>query len=180
MYTERVRALANDIAGKTDWVKIVNGAIEDVAQAIKMNQKGGEDKPVVPLEEKTFFYSLIANSVNYCYWYGWHTIRPNGASSSAMHDFLRQSFHEEWSTGHFSGVYNVIDRFYTKMADAGFPLMEERYRHLQDINQDLNGAYAFFSRMKPVMGALMTVSIFLSAMVTLPFSRRSNCSSAIL
>lgn len=42
--------------------------------------------------QKLVLYELIANSVNYRYWYGRHDIRSNGASSTKMYELLDEAF----------------------------------------------------------------------------------------
>jgi hypothetical protein len=180
MYTDRVRALANDIVGKADYVLIHEENTLAVASSVTLDlalkdEDTYDTLPAKPLDEKAFFYSLIANSVNYCYWYGWHTIRPNGSSSSAMHGLLKQSFHDAWPN-----ASRVIDKFYLKMADAGFPMMEERYRHLQDIKQNLSTAYAAFARMKPEVNATLEHLMEFPSYANDPFLKRAQLFCAMI
>lgn len=89
--------------------------------------------------EKIFLYELIANSVNYCFWYGRHNIRPNGASSTKMYNLLDESFdelEEMKETATFSPhdeLEIIIETFIDKLSRARFPLIDHRVRHLNEI-----------------------------------------------
>ena len=62
--------------------------------------------------------------MNYCYWYGWHDIRPGGANSGKMYDLLDESFDE---------LEIIIANFIDRLSRARFPLIDHRIRHLKEI-----------------------------------------------
>ena len=85
---------------------------------------------------KQIVIELVASSVNYCYWYGKHNIRPNGSSSTLMYECLQNAFfdYEHPDKKQFK---LCIERFIQLMSIKRFPLIEERERHLRQL---LNGA----------------------------------------
>lgn len=88
---------------------------------------------------KVFLYELIANSVNYCFWYGRHDIRPDGASSTKMYQLLDESFNrlEELKKAAAFSLCNeleiIINTFSGKLSMARFPLIDHRVKHLTEL-----------------------------------------------
>jgi len=95
--------------------------------------------------EKLVLYELIANSVNYCYWYGRSDIRPNEASATKMYELLDASFREvlkdEIEALSYPGVYldlqsikNLITKDFAKrLVIERFPGLSQRAAHLKEI-----------------------------------------------
>jgi hypothetical protein len=77
---------------------------------------------------------LTASSINYCYWYGMHDIRPNGVSSTSLYEDIEDSF--KTSMLFDKRIYELIKR----LSIGRYPLIEERKRHLLEL---LNGAEDF-------------------------------------
>ena len=88
---------------------------------------------------KVFLYELIANSVNYCYWYGRHNIRPGGASATMMENLLCESFDKLEEMKKSATLDSrqeleiVIRTFIDKLSIARFPLIDERVKHLMEL-----------------------------------------------
>ena len=75
-------------------------------------------------------HELVGGAINYCYWYGKHTIRPSDARSSLMWECVKNGF--------FDYTFNVnfdicIERLIKILAMKRFPLLEERARHLREL-----------------------------------------------
>lgn len=68
---------------------------------------------------------LIASAINYCYWYGKSSIRPNEASSTLMYNIVNSVFEEENRLDWKDIVYGL--------ASNRFPLLEERVKHIAEI-----------------------------------------------
>ena len=74
---------------------------------------------------------LIASSINYCYWYGSHDIRPNNVSSASMYDHvnevfdpaINQALNFEWRINKLIDILSI----------NRYPMLEERKRHLYDL-----------------------------------------------
>ena len=77
-------------------------------------------------------FQLIENSVNYCFWYGTSTIRPNDADFNKMHSLLEESYNER------NKIESTIERFIDKLIDNRFPLIKERIYHLKQIVKGVN------------------------------------------
>lgn len=96
--------------------------------------------------KRYFLYEIIANSVNYCYWYGKHDIRPNKANCGKMYTLLDESFavlDDMKKTATFDSVQEksiVIGNFVNRLSMERFPLLDSRVQHLQEIlnRGDLN------------------------------------------
>ena len=86
-------------------------------------------------------YELLANSVNYCYWYAKHGVRFLGCSSGKMYELLTQSFEEQdikEKTADYSSEHamdNIVESFIEKLSRARFPMLEERVRHIQEVGR---------------------------------------------
>lgn len=103
----------------------------------------GYPKCIDPVDSKAlnklFLYEIIANSVNYCYWYGRYDIRPNGSDSTKMYKLLDESFeviNRLRQMSEYSQQYEleiIIDTFANKLSQERFPLLDHRIRHLDEI-----------------------------------------------
>jgi len=96
---DTVWSLANEFVDSAKLVTINSEKVTETAANIAEWKKGGvrvfQGYPLCIRSGgigKTFLYELIANSVNYCFWYGRHDIRPNEASSTKMYSLLDESF----------------------------------------------------------------------------------------
>jgi len=147
---DTVWALTQDFVKLSTMVATNSEKIRNVAKEIDESLNRRLDVPLpdgVSLKDtpssahlrKMFLYELIANSVNYCFWYGRHNIRPNGANSTKMYKLLDESFlHLEMmkkiqTFDPRQELELVIDSFICKLSRARFPLMDHRVRHLKEI-----------------------------------------------
>lgn len=90
-----------------------------------------------PLKE--IIIELVGCSVNYCYWYGKHNIRPCGASSTFMGEILVNSFFDfEYASD--KKFNECLDVFGKNLSINRFPLISERIGHLNELR---NGAIDF-------------------------------------
>jgi len=81
----------------------------------------------VCLTKKDILYELIAGSINYCYWYGKHDIRPHGAGSLLMYNLLNDCFNV------YDFGKDLIELLIIMLTQNRFPLLEERIKHLHEI-----------------------------------------------
>ncbi len=129
---ENVYKIAEDFMKDPEWVEMNYENIERVAQ--NMLLAGQSSFPFLKIKDSLvgIILELVAASINYCYWYGKSTIRPNGASSTFMYELLMQSFYdfETADKKHFS---ICIDRLKRSLAISRFPLLEERIKHLNEL-----------------------------------------------
>jgi hypothetical protein len=90
--------------------------------------------PMPPTEDayKAVVLELVASSINYCYWYGKDTVRPNGSSSSLMYECLANAFFDY--VGRDQNKFNTcITRLINLLINHRFPLIEERMYHLSQM-----------------------------------------------
>jgi len=115
---------------------------EEISQWLAKTEKSVPwPKPEgITLDSDIVLYELIANSVNYCYWFGDDTLRPGGAQSTKMCDLLTQSFQEMIKlrkTGQYHPQHEVriiVDSFKSKLISERFPLLSHRIQHLNEIS----------------------------------------------
>jgi hypothetical protein len=87
-------------------------------------QSTGENERQIIIKE------LVASSINYCYWYGKSTIRPNDCGSSLMYDLVNDSF----SKINLSiSIKACANRLAKKLSLNRFPLLEERIKHITEV-----------------------------------------------
>ena len=89
-------------------------------------------------------YELLASSINYCYWYGWATLRPSGSGSSYIYKMLDDSIIDVLSNiNHieFYGVYRVINRiingFKKRLKKSGITMLGERLNHISELEPNI-------------------------------------------
>lgn len=141
-----VWSLANEFVDSAKLVTINDEAIGGVAKGIvRWKEIGPRVFQGCPLciksgdIRKIFLYELVANSVNYCFWYGRHDIRPNGANSTKMYNLLDESFNflqvlKQSATFFLQDELEIIvNTFIDKLSRARFPLIDRRVEHLKEI-----------------------------------------------
>lgn len=152
---ETVWSLANEFVDGPKLVTINDEAIGKVAkdvvrwkEVLYANRASrcalwGYPKCIDPLKSnamrKLFLYELIANSVNYCYWYGRYDIRPSGASSTEMENLLCESFDKlgemkkEATIDCRQEFEIIVKTFIDKLCMARFPLIDRRVALLTEL-----------------------------------------------
>jgi hypothetical protein len=109
--------------------------IEVISQQINKTEKPNFLLPEVEDPAVGIIAEIIAGSINYCYWYGSHNIRPKNSSSTRMYDLLLQSKPEKDSTEYYEDFLDEwISNFKKALSINRFPLLEERIKHLDELN----------------------------------------------
>lgn len=75
---------------------------------------------------------LLADSINYCYWYGSSNIRPNNTSTVLMYELLNKTY-----ARHQKIDKAMVSDFVALLAENRFPLIEERRNHLFEVYDNL-------------------------------------------
>ena len=81
---------------------------------------------------KSILVELVADSINYCYWYGRSDVRPGNAQSSYMYELLSNAFFD-YETADTNSFSTCIERFISLLSVHRFPLIEERVKHLREL-----------------------------------------------
>jgi len=126
---EDVFEIAKSFMKNTKNVKLNHEGIE--ATASEMLKSGIKSFPKKDVLDETILClsELIGNSINYCYWYGKSTIRPNDCSSVKMYELVTESLNYfDWDN--FEECIEVLEQL---LAINRFPLLEERSRHLREL-----------------------------------------------
>lgn len=114
-------------------------AISKLARAMK---EEGITKFDIPKIENKFLgitIELVASSINYCYWYGTSTVRPNQASSGLMYHEVEKAF-KDYSPQQYFAFNQCISDLTKALSLARFPLLEERKWNLKElIDEDAPG-----------------------------------------
>lgn len=131
---DSVYELSENFMKESQYVDMHIDEIEFIASMMKQS-----DPPNFPFPDKSddetqinkqVLLELVAASVNYCYWYGKSTVRPNGANSSFMYECLSNSFFDFFEK---HGFEECIDKFSNILLINRFPLIEERIKHLNEL-----------------------------------------------
>ena len=74
---------------------------------------------------------IVASSINYCYWYGVHDIRPNNVSSQSMYEDVNKIF--DPAKKQDLNFEFRIRKLIHLLSLHRYPLLEDRKRHLQGL-----------------------------------------------
>ena len=128
---EDVFEIAESFMEKPEHVRINYTKINNIADTMLA---AGKIKFPFPDEDDNVFKSIVleivAASINYCYWYGRHNVRPNNSSSTRMYELVMQAFSNFESQNQFE---SCIEKLIKLLAINRFPLIEERARHLREL-----------------------------------------------
>ncbi len=112
---------------------------EEIKYVSDVMMKEGKNKfPAKDISDvfKACLLELVGNSINYCYWYGRHDIRPAGSSSTRMYALLEPAFNWYKNPGlpRINGqLSHNMDAFIHSLSINRFPLLEERIQHLKQL-----------------------------------------------
>lgn len=132
--SNQVYELSEEFMKDSTFVKMIPEQIEVVADEIV---KSGKQRFPIPdrsddndvIIYKQVFMELVAASINYCYWYGKGTVRPNNAGSTFMYECLMNAFYNENTEDYNRCIDYLIDI----LSFNRFPLIEERIKHLTEL-----------------------------------------------
>ena len=114
---------------------INDSAIELTAQ--QMLEQGVKKFPIKEITQdhiyKAVLQEFVGCAINYCYWYGLSTIRPNGSSSGTMYSLVEQAFKNYQDGDDFE---LCIQKLVEYLSLNRFPLLEEREKHLKELIPD--------------------------------------------
>ncbi len=139
-----VRELAHEILDHSHVVELHEANMKIVAQQVRNNPEWNDNTPREN-PEYVICKELIASSINYCYWYGIETIRPNCTSSVLMYTLLEgcssrllpalsHFYTPNGSDKDFVRLFKtLITEFYEKLVLNRFPLLESRFKHLYEL-----------------------------------------------
>jgi len=129
-YSNEVFDLSEKFLKCANYVKINNDKVKKVAAIIPNYEKPNFSfLKNSPDQFKNIVFELVSNSINYCYWYGRHNIRPNGASATMLYLLVEKSF-EHFPHQSFD---LCIDQLKKYISLSRFPLIEERHKHLDEL-----------------------------------------------
>lgn len=136
------------IDGKGRHVTLKEEGIKKVAEDIKIELESIKDlwwgypkcfkEDSQDINYKMLCYELIADSVNYQYWYGKHDVRPNKACANEMYELLNLSFsfveREFYPAKGWDVCQEACKIFIEYLSLARFPNIENRIKHVREVN----------------------------------------------
>lgn len=134
MIKKLFKTVIEALAIEPAYVKINNDIVERLAE--EMKKDGRSDFFDNKKEYNTGIYveilkELVASSINYCYWYGAHNLRPNDVSSTAMYECVEYAFKDAktHALNFEKRIYHLIEL----LSVNRFPMLEERKKHLLEL-----------------------------------------------
>ena len=135
-FANTVYELSESFMEDPSYVGMNFDTIEDIAE--QMKEQGAPKFPIPEVKDaqKGVLLEIVAASVNYCYWYGKSTVRPQQSNSTKMYDLLLQAFdgyHPSYQSENFK---DCIKMFGILLSQNRFPLIEERIKHLNELIEE--------------------------------------------
>lgn len=119
------------------YVELDYEAIERTADKMKKLGVKPFPKEVIDDEFKQCLIELVASSINYCYWYGNSSIRPQDCRSSKMYDQVNEAFkfytHSHSHLPNRDTFVDVLQKLASLLALNRFPMLEERVNHIGEL-----------------------------------------------
>ena len=147
--TDSVWNICNEFIkdGKGRYVTLNEEGMKKVAEDIKVGLADVKDhwwgypkcfdEDTHDRDYKMLFYELVADSINYQYWYGRHDVRPNGACANEMYKILGETFafveDEYVKEPGWIVCREVAKIFIASISRARFPNLENRVRHINEV-----------------------------------------------
>jgi len=141
---ENVWNLASQVCSDLKYVRINKEIVDTLGRRVSNYLKTTREStwpvpPFIKSNQEILLYELIANSVNYCYWYGRSDLRPNDSSSIKMYECLNNSFlhikelEEKRIFSTQQRTKEIIINFRNSLIFNQFPLLDKRIKHLEQI-----------------------------------------------
>lgn len=144
--------LAEQFTANPQYVFIDEKRLGEVAEMIKdiipAKSWGGPKIPIpvnaVSETPSIVLYELIANSINYAYWYGRSDIRPNGSDANKMHKTLDLVFGSVTPpmvalTDEYCKA--IINEFIQRLTMERFPMLQQRVVHLKELVEEVEESW---------------------------------------
>lgn len=128
---ETVFELSEQFMKDSQYVKINEGEITLLGNKLK-----NTEFKIPLMAPKNLSYEVIKdilkNSINYCYWYGKSTIRPNESCASKLGNIIDECF-EDKDFENPKDLSSMYTKFLCKLTEERFPLIQERSTHIKQI-----------------------------------------------
>jgi len=129
-------------------------------------------KETSDIDYKLLCYELIADSINYQYWYGKHDVRPNGACANRMYEILDECV--EYSEKRYNMAHSryIIEKaaegFIQRLSLERFPNIENRIRHIREVTSLITNSHdnSFFGLVYDVSNNNIRVDDFLKFVIS--------------
>jgi len=135
-FANTVYELSESFMEDPSYVEMDFDTIEDIAEQMKEQGAPKFPTPEVKEAQKGVLLEIVAASVNYCYWYGKSTVRPQQSNSTKMYDLLLQAFDDYHPSYKSENFKDCIKMFSILLSQHRFPLIEERIKHLNELIEE--------------------------------------------
>ena len=126
-YVENVYELAEKILEDPQHVSLNELKIKEYSEFL---QSVDRPEPFVCFRDvKTeTLIELVTTSIDYCFWYGKSTMRPNGSSCSLLYEIVCDVFFQPYQS-----LKLCLEKVIDTLIVMRFPLLEHRIRHLREL-----------------------------------------------
>ena len=136
---ENVFDIAKSFMKNPRFVRVEHYVIQEVAKNFEKPKPFKEEVrswlKVKDGIKRRLMMELIMDSINYCYWYGKHDIRPNGASATTTKDIIEKVFYRIHIDKNYNEKFGIstVDNIFHQLSIRRYPLLTERYKHMMEI-----------------------------------------------
>jgi len=121
---KQVRNLVNRYIENPKHLSINFSAVDKlVDQMVKDNFS----RQLLDLNQNDILKELVANSINYCYFYGRYDIKPGGGAGD-MYKIVNEAFEKNEND-----LSSSISEIIKQLSKQRFPLLEQRIKHLLEV-----------------------------------------------
>lgn len=136
----------------------------------------------------TFVFYTVVNAINYCYWQGSYSFRPNGMDSQATMQLLLKEFqhyNEALTLGPFADIIweDIHKSINVALRKSGITLIEERTTHINEIFDNINILEQYFMSNRDNLDAVDIVNFLVENFDTYAsdiFLKRAQLMPALL
>jgi hypothetical protein len=121
---KQVRLLASKYTDFPKHVKVDFVAVDKLAKEM---EKDNFSRQLLDLNQNDILKELVANSINYCYWYGRYDIKPGGGAGN-MYKIVNEAFENN-----YNDLSSSISEIIKQLSKQRFPLLEQRIKHLLEV-----------------------------------------------
>lgn len=126
---ESVFEASNYFMKDPKFVKVNYDKCKEISNELKKSYEG--EPQFSSWTEDELFVVLIANAMNYCFWYGTSQFRPENSSSNKMYEIIERCVKRVGVILIDSAIQDIIEC----LAIARFPLLEERVKHIKEVGE---------------------------------------------
>lgn len=127
-YVKNVYELAESVMEDSQYVTINETKIKEYSEFLITINYPEPFECYSKAPETEVLIELVSTSIDYCFWYGKPTIRPNGCGSQLLYELIYDIFlHSHQS------ISVCLNKLIKTLITMRFPLVEYRIKHLKEV-----------------------------------------------